>query len=59
LKKYNIKQYYDSKHKEIYIAMYERLRQIEAQKLQKALTGEKTTFSKVAVPNKTIISSKL
>jgi len=46
-------------HKEIYDAIYGQLREIEVQKLQKALTEEQTIFSKVAVQNKAIIFARI
>lgn len=53
MKECNIKRYYESKHKvKYYDALLEQLRKIEVQKLQKALTGKQSIFSKVTVQNK-------
>jgi len=59
LKEYNIKQHYKSRHKGKYDSLYRELRYIEVKKLQKALTGEQTIFSKVTIKNKAIISASV
>lgn len=59
LKEYNIKRHYESKHKVKYDSLYGQLRKIEVKKLQKALTGEQTIFSKVTIQNKAIISASV
>lgn len=59
LKEYNIKRHYETKHKVKYDSLHGKLREIEVKKLQKALTGEQTIFSKVTIQNKTIISASV
>ncbi|CAI6353539.1 unnamed protein product [Macrosiphum euphorbiae] len=59
LKEYNIKRHYESKHKVKYDSLYGQLREIEVNKLQKALTGEQTIFSKITTQNKAIISASV
>ncbi|CAI6346564.1 unnamed protein product [Macrosiphum euphorbiae] len=59
LKEYNIKRHYEFKHKVKYDSLYGQLREIEVNKLQKALTGEQTIFSKITTQNKAIISASV
>lgn len=48
-----------SKHKVKFESLYWQLREIKIKKLQKALIGKLTFFSKVTVQNKAIISTNI